>query len=178
MNRYAIIAAACLLLLPITAFSQTRNRRSRQRPTSPATATATATAQQATAIRNEGAAKIAVQIKNLTAFLYRLGGVAKGLEELNAAAKAADAAPAVVQQNEQSKAKIKASFEDFRVGLDNLEIYFRGTPGLQSYYLKLAGSAEGAANGEALAGAGQFDRAGRSLLGVVDRLTDTLAIMR
>jgi hypothetical protein len=176
MNRLLIIAAACLLLLPITAFSQTRNRSSRQKPSS--TATATATAQQATAIRNEGAAKIAVQIKNLTAFLYRLGGVAKGLDELNAAAKAADASPAVVQQNEQSKAKIKASFADFRVGLDNLEIHFRGTPGLQSYYLKLAGSAEGAANGEALAGAGQFDRAGRSLLAVVDRLTDTLAIMR
>ena len=176
MNRFVIIAAACLLLLPITAFSQTRNRSSRQKPTS--TSTTTATAQQATAIRNEGAARIAVQIKNLTAFLYRLGGVAKGLEELDAAAKAANAAPAVVQQNEQSKARIKASFADFRVGLDNLEIYFRGTPGLQSYYLKLAGSAEGAANGEALAASGQFDRAGRSLLGVVDRLTDTLAIMR
>lgn len=176
MNRLVIIAAACLMLLPVTAFSQTRNRTSRQKPTS--TATATATAQQATAIRNEGAAKIAVQIKNLTAFLYRLGGVAKGLQELDTAANAANASPTVVQQNEQSKAKIKASFADFRVGLDNLEIYFRSTPGLQSYYLKLAGSAEGAANGEALAGAGQFDRAGRSLLGVVDRLTDTLAIMR
>ena len=176
MNRLVIIAVACLLLLPITAFSQTRNRSSRQRPSS--TATATAAAQQAAAIRNEGAAKIAVQIKNLTAFLYRFGGVAKGLDELNAAGTAANASPAVVQQNEQSKAKIKASFADFRVGLDNLEIYFRSTPGLQSYYLKLAGSAEGAANGEALAGAGQFDRAGRSLLGVVDRLTNTLAIMR
>jgi hypothetical protein len=176
MNRLLIIAAAWLLLLPVTALSQTRNRSSRQKPS--ATATTTATAQQATAIRNEGAARIAVQIKNLTAFLYRLGGVAKGLEELDAAAKAANASPAVVQQNEQSKARIKASFTDFRVGLDNLEIYFRSTPGLQSYYLKLAGSAEGAANGEALAGAGQFDRAGRSLLGVVDRLTDTLATMR
>lgn len=174
MNRYVIIAAACLLLLPITSFAQSRNRRSSRGPATPATSTA----QQATAIRNEGAAKIAVQIKNLTAFLYRLGGVAKGLQELDAAANAANASPAVVQQNEQSKAKIKASFADFRVGLDNLEIYFRSTPGLQSYYLKLAGSAEGAANGEALAGAGQFDRAGRSLLGVVDRLTDTLAIMR
>ena len=173
MTRYLIIAAACLLLLPITAVSQTRNRStSRQKPTS------TDTAQQVTAIRNEGAARIAVQIKNLTAFLYRLGGVAKGLQELDAAANAANASPAVVQQNEQNKAKIKGSFADFRVGLDSLEIYFRSTPGLQSYYLKLAGSAEGAANGESLAAAGQFDRAGRSLLGVVDRLTDTLAIMR
>ena len=119
-----------------------------------------------------------MQIKNLSAFLYRLGGVAKGLQELDAAAKSAGASPAVVQQNDQNKARIKSSFTDFRVGLDNLEIYFRSTPGLQSYYLKLAGSASGAANGEALAAAGQFDQAGRSLLGVVDRLTDTLAIMR
>jgi hypothetical protein len=174
MNRLVIIAAACLMLLPIMSYGQSRTRK-----TSRGTATpATSTAQQATAIRNEGAAKIAVQIKNLTAFLYRLGGVAKGLQELDAAAKAANASPEVVQQNEQSKARIKASFADFRVGLDNLEIYFRSTPGLQSYYLKLAGSAEGAANGEALAAAGQFDQAGRSLLNVVNRLTDTLAIMR
>lgn len=174
MNRYVIIAAACLLLLPITSFAQSRTRKTTRSTAAPATSTA----QQATAIRNEGAAKIAVQIKNLSAFLYRLGGVAKGLEELDVAAKAATASPALVQQNEQNKARIKSSFTDFRVGLDTLEIYFRSTPGLQSYYLKLAGSAEGAANGEALAGAGQFDRAGRSLLGVVDRLTDTLAIMR
>jgi hypothetical protein len=174
MNRYLLIAATCLLLIPVTSFSQSRTRRN-----SPSKASSTAaTAAQATAIRNEGAAKIAVQIKNLTAFLYRLGGVTKGLQELDAAAKAAGATPALVQQNEQSKARIKSNFADFRAGLDNLEIYFRSTPGLQSYYLKLAGSAAGAANGEALAGNGQFEQAGRSLLGVVDRLTDTLAIMR
>lgn len=172
MKRLVIIAAI-LLLLPVMTFGQSRTRRTRG-----AAAPATSTAQQVTAIRNEGAAKIAVQIKNLTAFLYRLGGVTKGLQELDAAAKAAGASPAVVQQNEQSKARIKSSFADFRAGLDNLEIHFRTTPGLQSYYLKLAGSAEGAANGEALAAAGQFDQAGRRLLGVVDRLTDTLAIMR
>lgn len=174
MNRFVIIAAGCLLLLPVTSFGQSRTRRTTRAPAKPATSTA----QQVTAIRNEGAAKVAVQIKNLTAFLYRLGGVAKGLQELDAAARAANASPAVVGQNEQSKARIKASFADFRVGLDNLEIYFRSTPGLQSYYLKLAGSAEGAATGETLAAAGQFDQAGRRLLGVVDRLTDTLAIMR
>jgi len=173
MNRLLIIAATCLVLSSIAAHGQTRNRStSRQKPT------ATSTAEQATAIRNDGAAKIAVQIKNLSAFLYRLGGVAKGLQELDTAAKAANASASVVQQNDQSKAKIKAAFTDFRVAIDNLEIYFRGTAGLQSYYLKLAGSAEGAANAEALAGAGQYDRAGVTLLNVVSRLTDTLAVMR
>ena len=100
------------------------------------------------------------------------------MQDLDAAATSGNASPAAMQQNEQNKARVKASFEDFRIGLDNLEIYFRSTAGLQSYYLKLAGSAEGAANAESLAAAGQFDRAGRTLLGVVNRLTDTLAIMR
>ncbi len=175
MNRFVIIAAISLLMLSTTGLSQTRSRTTRRSGTAKTT---TSSSDQATAIRNEGAAKVAIQIKNLSAFLYLLGGVAKGMQELDAAAKSGNASPAAMQQNEQNKARIKASFEDFRVGLDNLEIYFRSTAGLQSYYLKLAGSAEGAANAENLAAAGQFDRAGRSLLDVVNRLTDTLAIMR
>jgi len=163
------------LLFSITGVGQTRSRTTRRSGTSKTT---TSSSDQANAIRNEGAAKVAIQIKNLTAFLYLLGGVAKGMQELDAAAKSGNASPAALQQNEQNKARIKASFEDFRVGLDNLEIYFRSTAGLQSYYLKLAGSAEGAANAESLAAAGQFDRAGRALLDAVNRLTDTLAIMR
>lgn len=175
MNRLFIGAAICLLLFSIIGVGQTRSRTTRR--SGPAKTT-TSSSDQAIAIRNEGAAKVAIQIKNLTAFLYLLGGVAKGMQELDAAAKSGNASPAAMQQNEQNKARVKASFEDFRVGLDNLEIYFRSTQGLQSYYLKLAGSAEGAANAENLAAAGQFDRAGRSLLDVVNRLTDTLATMR
>ena len=175
MNRLLIIAAICLLLFSITGVGQTRSRTTRRSGT---TKTTTSPSDQANAIRNEGAAKVAIQIKNLTAFLYLLGGIAKGMQDLDAAATSGNASPAAMQQNEQNKARVKASFEDFRIGLDNLEIYFRSTAGLQSYYLKLAGSAEGAANAESLAAAGQFDRAGRTLLGVVNRLTDTLAIMR
>jgi hypothetical protein len=175
MKKTLLVAIACLLLLPAAGLAQTRARTTRRSGTAKTT---TSSSEQATTIRNEGAAKVAVQIKNLTAFLYLLGGIAKGMQELDAAAKSGNASPAAMQQNEQNKAKIKASFEDFRVGLDNLEIYFRSTAGLQSYYLKLAGSADGAANAENFAAAGQFDRAGRTLLDVVNRLTDTLAVMR
>ena len=176
MHRLLVTAAICLLVFSITGASQTRSRTAR-RGTAPKS-TASSTEESASAIHNEGASKVAIQIKNLSAFLYLLGGVAKGMQELDATAKSGNASPAAIQQNEQNKAKIKASFEDFRVGLDNLETYFNSTPGLKSYYLKLAGSAEGAANAESLAAAGKFDRAGRSLLGVLNRLTDTLAIMR
>ena len=62
--------------------------------------------------------------------------------------------------------------------MDQLEIYFRNTPELQRYYVKLVGSAAGAADAEAQAAAGHFDQAGRTLLGVVNRLTDVLVAMQ
>ena len=73
---------------------------------------------------------------------------------------------------------MKASLQNVREGLDQLEISFRSTPELEQYYLKLAGSAAGAATAEDQAAAGHFDQAGRTLLGVVNRLTDVLVLMR
>lgn len=175
MNRYVIIAAACLLLLPITAFSQSRNRRSSASTQQKSQAS---TAAQAAEIRMAGATKVADQVKILTRFLYLLGGVAKGIEQIDEAAKKNEASPSALQQNEQNKATVKTSLRNVREGLDALEIYFRSTPGLQSYYLRLAGSASGAADAEAQAAMGQFDQSGRTLLGVVNRLTDVLLIMR
>ncbi|HKO36625.1 MAG TPA: hypothetical protein VJV21_09115 [Pyrinomonadaceae bacterium] len=175
MNRLVIIAAACMLLLPITAFSQTRTRRS---ITPKRSTTQTSTADQAAEIRMAGATKVADQVKILTRFLYLLGGVAKGIEQIDEAAKKNEASPTALQQNEQNKTTVKTSLRNVREGLDALEIYFRSTPGLQSYYLRLAGSASGAADAEAQAAMGQFDQSGRTLLGVVNRLTDVLLIMR
>jgi len=175
MNRYVIIAAACLLLLPIASFAQSRNRRS---SASAQQKSQTATAAQAAEIRMAGATKVADQVKILTRFLYLLGGVAKGIEQIDEAAKKNEASPGALQQNEQNKTTVKTSLRNVREGLDALEIYFRSTPGLQSYYLRLVGSASGAADAEAQAAMGQFDQSGRTLLGVVNRLTDVLLIMR
>ncbi len=172
MNRIAIIAFVFLLILPVTTLAQTRSRTTR-RGTSSSKAQKPPTTPALTDVRTDGATKIANQIKNLTTFLYLLGGVAKNLEAMDAAAKSGQSSPTT----ERNKATLKASFEDFRVGLDQLEIYFRSTPGLQPYYVKLAGSAAGAADAEADAAAGHFDQAGRKLLGVVSRLTDVLVTM-
>jgi len=170
-----ILAFAFLLTLPLSGLAQTRPRTASKRGTQPAK---TSTLPAGAEARTAGATKVADQIKNLSRFLYLLGGVAKGIEELDTAARSNQGSPAALQQNEQNKAKVRASFQDFRVGLDQLEIYFRATPGLQGYYLKLAGSAAGAAAAEEQAAAGHFDQAGRSLLGVVNRLTDVLLVMR
>jgi len=163
-----------LLLAPSTAFSQTRNRStSRQKPTSTAAAT-----QKLEQVRTQGATRVADQIKFLTKFIYLLGGVTSSIAAVDEAARRNEASPTVVQQNQQSKAQVKASIQGFRETLDKLEIDFRATPELQPYYIKLAGVAAGAATAEERAAANQFDAAGRQLLNVVNRLTDVLLLMR
>jgi hypothetical protein len=120
---------------------------------------------------------VANQVKKLTHFTYLLGGVAKGIEETDAAISRNEAPPTVVEQARRNKATVTSSLRTLREDLDKLEIDFRTTTELQRYYAKLAGSAAGAAKAEDLAAAGQFDRAGRSLLDVVNRLTDVLVEM-
>ena len=169
-----ILVLVCLLLLSTTALSQTRSRTTR-RATQPAKPAAS---QDTTEAKTAGATKIADQIKNLTRFVYLLGGVAKGIEQIDEAAKKNEASPTALQQNEQNKTTVKNSLRNVREGLDQLEIYFRSTPGLEGYYTKLVGSASGAATAEDQAAAGHFDQAGRTMLGVVNRLTDVLLLMR
>lgn len=175
MKPIATTLMTLLLLAPSTAFSQTRNRStSRQKPS---TSTAAAT-QKLVQVRTEGATRVADQIKLLTKFIYLLGGVTSGIAAVDEAARRNEASPTVVQQNQQSKAQVKASIQNFRESLDKLEIDFRATPELQPYYIKLAGVASGAATAEDLAAKNQFDASGRTLLNVINKLTDVLLLMR
>lgn len=170
-----LIVPLCIFLLSTSALSQTRSRTTRRSTQSSKTPKVTEQ-QSAAESKTAGAMKVADQIKNLTKFLYLLGGVAKGIEDIDA--RRNEAPPTALQKNEQNKAAVKSSLENVRVGLDQLEIYFRSTPGVQGYYVKLVGSASGAADAEAQAAAGHFDQAGRTLLGVVNRMTDVLVLMR
>jgi TolA-binding protein len=169
-----ILVLVCLLLLSTTALAQTRSRTTRRGAPPSKTAAPSVNSEAKTA----GATKIAEQIKNLTRFVYLMGGVAKGIEQVDEAAKKNEASPTALQQNAQNKATVKNSLQNVREGLDQLEVYFRSTPGLEGYYRTLVGSASGAAAAEDLAAAGRFDQAGRTMLGVVNRLTDVLLLMR
>ena len=170
MKRLTIAALTLIVIIPIGTSAQTRKR------TTPKTTAPTA--DRAAVVRNSGATRVGDQIKNLSRFIYLLGGVAKGLEQVEEAVRRKEASPAVLQQAEQTKTTIKNSIRNVREGLDKLEVDFRATPELQPYYIKLAGSAAGAVKAEEQAASSQFDAAGRSLLGVINRLTDVLLIMR
>ena len=170
LRRIAIVSLAAILVAPAAALGQTR-RRSTSRPKPASTSSVSA-------VRTTGATKVADQIKFMTRFIYLLGGVASGIAAVDEAAKRNEASPELVQKNQQSKATVKTSIQGFRESLDRLEVEFRTTPDLQPYYIKLAGSAAGAAKAEELAGANQFDASGRTLLTVINRLTDVLVVMR
>lgn len=171
MKLITITLLTLILLAPSTAFSQTRSRSSR--PKKPTAATET---QRVVQVRTQGATRIADQIKNLTKFMYILGGVTSSIAAVEDAARKSGASPA--DQTAQSKVQVRATIQNIREGLDKLEIDFRATPELQPYYIKLAGVAAGAATAEERAAANQFDAAGRQLLNVVNRLTDVLLLMR
>jgi hypothetical protein len=151
--------------------SQTRKRTSRKAP-------AGTNKPQATAVVHDGATEVANQIKILTRFIYVLGGVARGIEQTEASVRRNEASPSIVAQLQKDKASVKQSLQGVREGLDKLEVRFRSTPELNRYYTDLVGSAAGAASAEDQAAAGHLDQSGRSLLGVVNRLTDVLLEMK
>ena len=171
-----LIAIASLLaatfIVPSTAVGQTRRR------TTPRPSTTSTTTQRTAQMRTQGATRVAEQIKLLTRFTYLLGGINSGIAAADEEIRRNQASPAVIQSNQQSKTRVRTSIQGFREGLDKLEIDFRATPELQPYYIKLAGVAAGAATAEEQAAANQFDAAGRSLLNVINRLTDVLLAMR
>ncbi|MCA1578597.1 MAG: hypothetical protein LC794_14670 [Acidobacteria bacterium] len=172
-KRIATASLVAILIVPAATLGQTRRRSSGSRTS--ATASAPARASQA---RTAGAQRVADQIKLMTRFVYLLGGVTSGIAAVDEAAKRNEATPELLQKNQQNKTTVKTSIQGFREGLDKLEVDFRNQPELQPFYIKLAGSAAGAATAEEQAASNQFDAAGRSLLNVISRLADVLVIMR
>src|SRR5262245_22361842 len=164
---------AAIILSPATTSAQTRKR-----STKPKSASTTAAAQHTNEVRNAGATRVGDQIKFLTKFIYLLGSVTVNIASVDESVKRNEAPATMAQKNQQNKTAVKASITGFRESLDKLEIDFRTTPELQPYYIKLAGVAAGAADAESLASTNQFDKAGRKLLDVVNRLTDVLVAMR
>jgi hypothetical protein len=174
LRKAFIIALICIIVSPEVAYSQTRRRSAPKRSAS----AAKAAAEKKAAEINAAASRVSAQIKTLTQFLYLFGGIAKGLESTDQAARTGDISTVAIEQNERNKAKIRESIRNVREGLDKLEADFRFNPNLKSYYTYLSGVARTGETAESQAAANRFDEAGKSLLKVVGQLADTLAAMR
>lgn len=120
------------------------------------------------------AQKVSNQVINVTKFIYLLGGIAKGIEDLDKDTKANRAA---MDKNAINKKGVIQTIRNLRAGLATLEIEFRTKPLLRKYLLKIEGISALSGQSEDLALAGRFTESGRPLVAVVEKLSDTLVAM-
>ncbi|MFL6211108.1 MAG: hypothetical protein ACJ74W_19825 [Pyrinomonadaceae bacterium] len=176
MQIVRVLSLFCLIALPVVSHGQTRQRTTpRKRPAGTRTTRNTNTPPPNATALNEARLRVADKIKVLTKFLYLYARTSKELEATEAQARAGGQLPPQVQSAlERNRATLRANLQNVRAGLDELELYFKTTPGADAYYQNLAGVAATAADAEDKVTAGQLDAAGRSLLEVINRLTDVL----
>lgn len=161
---------ACLVFLSIAVSAQ-RNR------TRTVTPKPTPTPAAVKGDVRSGAEKVSIQIKNSTKFLYTLASIAKGIEDIDKAVNARKASREVADQNAQFKSDVIRSIRNLRAGLVSLEIDFRTKPELKPFLVQIQGISNICGTAEDQALSGQFFESGRTLLLVVEKLSDTLAAM-
>ena len=125
----------------------------------------------------KGAEDVAIQIKNISKFVFILGGVATGIEQIDKDVREGKASGEVARRNEEFKSNVRASVAGINTGLIKLENDFRTKPGLRKYLLDIEGVAGLGGYAENLAGSGRFNDSGKELLLAVERLADTLVAM-
>ena len=175
MNKSLIkFAVLCICLLCLT-FSANA-----QKPKTSSKKTKTTTATTASITNSEiksGVEKVSNQIKNLSKFIYSLGDIARVTEDLDreiAAGKASRNAPALNAKNKQA---VVTTIKNLRAGFAALEIEFRTKPALKPYLFQIQGISDMTGVAEDQASAGQLTESGKTLLVVIEKLTDTLAAL-
>jgi hypothetical protein len=177
LKKTLVLLLALFLMSPGPGFAQKRRRSSA--PRTKTTKPSQPEVENALRVeRNAASARIAAQIKSLSQYLYILGGVVKGIEAADKAAQGQDVPPDALAQTNRSKASVKDSIRNVRAGLAQLETDLSGKAALRPYSHRFLGLADLAGTAEQQAEAGQFDQAGRTLLRVIDKLSDGLAAMQ
>ncbi len=172
-----ILALVFLCLLTLTMTANAQKRRSGSRKAAGSSVTTATTAISSNSEIKTGAEKVSTQIKNLSKFIYVLGGVARGIEDIDKDAKGGKVSRSVADQNAQFKQSVNQSIRNLRAGLVALEIEFRTKPALKNYLFQIQGISDTSGIAEDQAAGGQFTQAGKTLLLVVEKLSDTLVAM-
>ena len=150
--------------------AQRRKRKSRR-------ARAAAAKAKTAADIKKGAESVAIQIKNVSKFVYVLGGISRGIEDIDKDVKEGKASKEIAEKNEEFKSNVIRSIRALRAGLVKLEVDFRAKPVLRKYLFNLKGISLQSGRAEDMALSGRFHRSGQELLLVVETLADTLVAM-
>ena len=167
-----VAAFVCLLCLTFSA-----NAQKRRTPTRTTKAATTPTAALTSGEIRAGAEKVSVQIKNVSKFIYRLGDVARVIEDLDREISAGKASRNAPDLNAKNKQAVISTIKNLRAGLVALEIEFRTKPALRNYLFQIQGISDMTGTAEDQATAGQLTEAGKTLLLVIEKLADTLAAL-
>ncbi len=169
-----------LFVLAISGFfaveADAQRRTTTRRPAAPRVVTTNPTPAPASANDlRAGAEKVSIQVKNVTKFIFILGSVAKGIEDLDKDTKANRAAK---QANDMNKREVIQAIRNLRAGLATLEVEFRTKDPLKKHLTVIQGITDLSGQSEDLAVSGRFMDAGKPLLTVVEKLSDTLVALR
>lgn len=163
-----LLTIAVLLILAATASAQRKRPAPKPSPSPMPVAASEVKA---------GVEKVSVELKKVARFTYVLGGVAQGIEDIDAQTKAGKASRAAIDQNEKFKQSVVQGIGNLQSGLAALEVEFRTKPGLRPYVSLVDGITAMAGNAEDQAVEGKFKDAGRTLVAVIERLSDALAAL-
>ena len=172
--RKIAVVFACLQCLTLSANAQKRKAPSKR--TKAVTTTVPTTALPSSEIK-AGAEKVSIQIKNVSKFIYILGGVAQGIEDLDKDVKAGKVSRTASDQNTKNKQAVISTISNLRAGLIALEVEFRTKPALRNYNFQIQGISDMTGTAEDQASAGQLRESGKTLLLVIEKLADTLAAL-
>ncbi|MGI8641738.1 MAG: hypothetical protein ACR2MG_17560 [Pyrinomonadaceae bacterium] len=161
----------CLLCLTFSANAQKRRTTSKKTKTPPRIALTS------NSEIKDGAQKVSVQIKNVSKFIYVLGGIAKSIEDIDKEAKTGRVSPEITGKNTKFKQSVIQSIRNLRAGLVALEIEFRTKPALRNYLFQIQGISDMTGVAEDQATGGQLTDSGKTLLQVIEKLSDTLAAL-
>ena len=174
--KFAFLSFAVLLTFAVSADAQ--RKKTTTRKTTPTTKTTTTTTTTLNTLEiKQGAEKVSIQVKNVSKFIYVLGGVASGFEIFDKEVKTGKLSKAVVDQKNKEKQAVITSIRNLKAGLAELEVQFRTKPALKPYLLQIQGITDLTTQSEDLAAAGRFTDSGRVLLVVIEKLADTLTAM-
>lgn len=173
----AIKFSAIVLCLSVFVFTANAQAKKTTTKKTPSQKTTTSVVNVNPAEIKSGAEKVSIQVKNVSRFVYLLGGFARAIEDLEAEAKTRKIAQASLDANNKNKQAVIRGIQNIRAGLVALEIEFRTKPALKNYLIQINGISDLAANAEDQALNGQFTESGKTLLLVVERLSDALVAL-
>ena len=163
---------ACLLCFAVSAQAQKRKKTTTKKPPVVETTTTTNVAEIKT-----GAEKVSTQIKNVSKFVFVLGDVARIIEDLDREIADGKASRNAANLNAKNKQSVITTIKNLRAGLAALEIEFRTKPGLKTYLPQIQGITDMTGVAEDQAAAGKMTDSGKTLLIVIEKLSDTLAAL-